>query len=368
MSNYENVVAINRRDINSVNSAFKEFMALSEKEFNIRSKSNPKLYKGISPTKLEEVTRDLLKDVAPRTPFKPEDIILVSGHSFPDIMATGYCGVEVKSTKDDKWTSVGSSIVESTRNSTVENIYMLFGKLGGNPPEFKLRPYQECLCGIAVTHSPRYLINMELSEHDNIFYKMNKTYDSFRLLDEKEKISEVRKYYTQKAKSEKKNEMPWWMGETASINLAFYNDLSPIEKDKMLTRCYIIFHSMYDSDQQTKYKGIALWLCNHYSLLCPNMRDFFTAGGVCLLKHKGVIREYPHIVGEVIERVQIIKRLLDNPDVELIKDIEYFWDFIYDRNNLFESWLLMVENSFRLNRKLNNIPIRDLIKERLREI
>jgi len=361
----ESLVAIHKRDIHSVSKAFAEFMALSESEFNIRSKKDPKLYRGLSPSRLEEVTRDLLKDVAPMTPFRPEDIILVSGHSFPDIMATDYCGVEVKSTKDDKWTSIGSSIVESTRNTTVENIYMLFGKLGGNPPEFKLRPYQDCLSEIKVTHSPRYMINMELSKKDNIFFKMKKPYESFRLLDEKEKIAEVRNYYFQKAKTEGKNEMPWWMEETANVNLAFYNDLTTIEKEKMKIRCYIIFYSMYDSDPQSRYKKIALWLCNHYSLLCPNMRDFFSAGGVCNILYKGKYRQYPHIVGEVLERVPVIKRLLDNPDVELIKDIDDFWDFKYDRNNLFESWQLMLEHHFSKNRTLSTVPIRELIKERL---
>ncbi len=361
----ESIVAIHKREINTVSKAFAEFMALSENEFNLRSHKDPKLYKGLSPSGLEVVTRDLLRDVAPMTPFRPEDITLVSGHSFPDIMATDYCGVEVKSTKDDKWTSIGSSIVESTRNTTVENIYMLFGKLGGNPPEFKLRPYQDCLSEIAVTHSPRYVINMELSEKENIFTKMKKPYNSFRLLGEKEKISEVRKYYTQKAKSEGKNEMPWWMGETASVNLAFYNDLSTFEKEKMMIRCYIIFYSMYDSDPQSRYKRIALWLCNHYSLLCPNMRDFFSAGGVCNILYKGKYRQYPHIVGEVVEKVPIIKKLLDNPDVELIKDIDDFWDFKYDRNNLFDSWLLMLEQHFSRNRTLSEVPIRELIMTKL---
>lgn len=365
MNREEKIVAINKPEVHSLNKAFSEFMALSENEFNLRSQKDPKLYKGLSPSKLEEVTCLLLKDVAPQTPFRPDDIKLISGHSFPDIMATDFCGVEVKSTKDDKWTSIGSSIVESTRNATVENIYMLFGKLGGNPPEFKLRPYQDCLSDIAVTHSPRYLINMELSKKDNIFSKMKKSYDSFRLLEEKEKISEVRNYYLQKAKAEGKNEMPWWMGETANVNLSFYNDLSSAKRNELMVRCYIIFYSMYDNDPQSRYKRIALWLCNHYSLLCPNMRDFFSAGGTCDILYKKEIRNYPHIVGEVLEKVPVIKKLLDNPDVELIKDIEDFWDFKYDKANLFKSWLLMIEQHFSNNKNLSKVPIRELIKERL---
>lgn len=365
MTSYENIVTIHKRDIHSANKAFSEFMKLSEAEFNSRSRKTPNLYKGISPAQLEEVTRDLLKDVAPQTPFRPEDITLVSGHSFPDITATDFYGIEVKSTKEDKWTSIGSSIVESTRNSTVENIYMLFGKLGGRPPEFRLRPYQDCLSDIAVTHSPRYLINMDMPSKDNIFVKMNKPYENFRQLEEQDKISEVRKYYIQKAKAEGKKEMPWWMGETANINLSFYNDLPITAKNEMMVRCYIIFYSMYDSDPQARYKSIALWLCNHYSLLCPNMRDFFTAGGICSVKINGKVTQCPHIVGELLDKIPYIKKLLDNPDEDLIKDIRYFWDFQYNPSNLFESWIKMVESHFLKNKKLNKIPIRRLIYEAL---
>lgn len=361
METGENIVTIHKRDIHSANAAFSEFMKLSEKEFNMRSRRTPNLYKGISPMKLEEVTRDLLRDVAPQTPFRPEDIILVSGHSFPDIKATDFYGIEVKSTKEDKWTSIGSSIIESTRNVTVENIYMLFGKLGGVFPEFRFRPYQDCLSDIAVTHLPRYLINMDLSDKENIFVKMNNPYDNFRLLEEHEKISEVRKYYIQKAKAEGKKEMPWWMGETSNVNLSFYNDLPTETKNEMMVRCYIIFYSMYDSDPQARYKTIAFWLCNHYSLLCPNMRDFFSAGGICSIPINGVITQCPHIVGELLEKIPYIKKLLDNPDEDLIKDIENFWDFQYDKFNLFDSWINMLELHFSRNMKLNKIPIRKLI-------
>lgn len=366
MRTEENIVTIHRRDIRSANLAFAEFMRLSEQEFNLRSKRNPKLYKGISPSQLEVVTTELLRDVSPKTPFRKEDISLVSGHSFPDIKATDYYGVEVKSTKEDKWTSVGSSIVESTRNTTVENIYMLFGKLGSLPPEFRLRPYQDCLKDIAVTHSPRYLIDMELSGKENIFTKMKKPYDAFRLLEEKEKISEVRRYYINKAKLEGKNEMPWWMGETTDVNLSFYNDLPLMKKNEMMLRCYIIFFCMYDSDRQARYKTIALWLCNHYSLLCPNMRDFFSAGGVCEINIDGRRTQYPHIVGEILDKIPHIKKLLDNPDEDLVKDIVNFWNFNYDENNLFDSWLNMLESHFSNNSELKNVPIRKLIHNKLR--
>ena len=311
MNREENIVTIRNRDINEANKAFADFMHKTEECFNEKSKKNPMLYRNCSPSELEKVTEQILLEVCPSTPFRRADIRLVAGHSFPDIMTTDIYGVEVKSTNKDKWTSVGSSIVESTRSELVERIYMLFGSLGSNPPAFRCKPYQECLSNIAVTHSPRYLIDMDMGKNECIFSKMHVDYDLFRKLEENEKISKVRQYYIQKAKQERKAEMPWWMGETASVNLAFYNDLSTFEKEKMMIRCYIIFYSMYDSDPQSRYKRIALWLCNHYSLLCPNMRDFFSAGGVCNILYKGKYRQYPHIVGEVVEKVPIIKKILE---------------------------------------------------------
>ena len=75
---------------------------------------------------------------------------MVSGASFPDIVAKKYYGVEVKSTIKNQWKSIGSSILESTRDQNVERIYLTFGKLG-KPVAFRSRPYEQFLSGISVT-------------------------------------------------------------------------------------------------------------------------------------------------------------------------------------------------------------------------
>ncbi|MBO5601090.1 MAG: hypothetical protein J5957_00595 [Prevotella sp.] len=360
----DNIISIRNRDVNEANVAFAEFMQMSEDCFNEKSQSNPLLYKNISPSEMEKVTLDILKQVAPSTPFRPEEIKLVAGHTFPDIITEKYFGVEVKCTKENKWTSTGSSIVESTRDEIVENIYMMFGKLGGNPPEFRCRPYQECLSNIAVTHSPRYVIDVSLPKSDNIFSKMNTKYDLFRRLDEKEKISQVRRYYIDKAKREGRYEMPWWMGETTKVNISFYNDLNVIQKEELKTRSLAIFFCQYDSNPQIRYRAISLWLCNHYSLLCPNIRDLFSAGGVCeITLPDGKKKSLPHIAGELLENILKIKKLLDDPDIDLIQDIKEYWDFDFDNNNLFEVWVKEIEKHFNNNTTLKNVPIKSLIED-----
>lgn len=365
MKQEENIIAIRNRDINEADKAFAEFMQKTEDCFNERSRLNPQLYSRCSATDLERVTEQILKDVCPSTPFRQSDIKLVAGHTFPDIMTTDIYGVEVKSTNKDKWTSTGSSIVESTRSKDVERIYMLFGSLGSNPPAFRCKPYQDCLSNIAVTHSPRYMIDMTLEKQENIFSKMNTDYDTFRLLEEGDKISQVRRYYIEKARKDHKVEMPWWMGDTGnpSIGISIYNDIPTETKRDFVARSFILFPSVFGKDSSLGYKEVAVWLCNHYSLLCYNMRDFFSSGGkMRILNGVAMEESYPQVVQRLLQYRERIEALLKHPDVEILKDLQDYWDFKYDQSDLFNSWINIVEKAFLANPSLKDIDIRHLIE------
>jgi len=347
MNREENVVAVGKQGLHDTDKAFSEFMKKSEIYFNERSRQDPKRYKSLTPHGLEEETRDILKYVARSTPFDGK-ITLVSGHSFPDIMAGQYYGVEVKSTKEDKWTSVGSSIVESTRDQYVEDIYMMFGKLGGKVPEFKFRPYQDCLSNIAVTHSPRYMIDMEIKEkrEETIFEKIHMSYDDFHRSDDK--IEVVRDYYINQAREEGRKEMPWWVGkrtidaidngEVPTIRL--FNQLSVCEKADLKAQMTILFPKVLLGD----YDEAALWLCTHRYFLCLNVRDFFTAGGQYdLLNGEKLPIPYPAVLKKLMDVMpQITKNLAVNNDLEYLE----FNPELYHSKNRLRTWLEQVEKIF----------------------
>lgn len=59
-------------------------------------------------------------------------------------------------------------------------------------------------------HSPRYLIDMNVSPENTIFSKMGVDYDEFRLSENQ--IDTVRNYYKNKMKEREQKAMPWWMG------------------------------------------------------------------------------------------------------------------------------------------------------------
>ena len=354
----ENIIQIRKRDIDEANKAFADFMLETETRFNEESKASPDLFRKISPSDLEKHTEKVLKEIACHTPFRPEEIKLVSGHSFPDVMAEKYYGVEVKSTKENHWTSTGSSIVESTRDRFVENIYMLFGKLGGNPPEFKCRPYEDCLSNVAVTHSPRYLIDMELKDkkQKTIFDKMQVSYDDFR--QDINKIEKIRNYYVREAVKSGKEEMPWWVGRqslsdkedviTPAISL-FRNSM---DKERYIAEAFVLFPEVING----MYANAALWLCTHKYLLCLNMRDEFSAGGQ-IKRINGELLDVtiPRVVKSVMDSLPIIKSIFKSNDHI---DLYEFHPEYFVCSNPYEKWLDVIEKRIRNLRcgKNRNIP------------
>ena len=340
MEKKENIIAIRKRSISEANKAFDAFMQKTERCFNERSDANPNLYKGISSDELEIITEKMLKELSHNTPFREEEIKLVAGHSFPDIMSEKYYGVEVKSTKEDKWISTGSSIVESTRDKYVENIYMLFGKLGGKPA-FKCRPYQDCLSNIAVTHSPRYMIDMQIKEKNEqtIFDKLSVSYDDFCKNDNKIEI--VRDYYIRNAREEGRQEMPWWVGKkTIDIDdnyiapsIRLLNNCSAEEVRKLKAQMVILFPQIILGD----YSEAALWLCTHRYLLCLNLRDLFSAGGQWkYLNGKKLPVPYPAVLGKIMEIMSYIRYYLTSK-TEL--EFQEFNEGIYNERDKYSAWI-----------------------------
>ena len=143
--------------------AFEELLAKVIDFMNQEALKFPEMYTGLLGSKLEDKVVEVLQQCAVGTCFE-DQIVKYSGQRFPDIVIGGYYGVEVKTTKANHWKSTGSSVAEGTRVENVERIYLLFGKMC-EPVCFVCKPYEECLSEVVVTHSPRYLVDMNLPKH-----------------------------------------------------------------------------------------------------------------------------------------------------------------------------------------------------------
>jgi hypothetical protein len=290
------------------------------------SETNPNYFGARKPEEFEEDVCDALCDSSRGTEFE-NSIELISGHKFPDIVANEIYGVEVKTSKSNRWKSLGNSVLETTRIENVERIYLLFGKLS-TPAEFRYRLYQDCLYEVAVTHSPRYLIDMELAIGDSIFEKMNLSYKALRETDNP--IKSIISYYRSISQA---GQEPWWMSSTDDPDYSVPPTVSlwsTLNSDKQLAlqiEAMARFPEIFGRSS-TKYSRVALWLATRYGIVDSSLRDRFSAGGTVTLtlgkdEYTNLPRVYGHLRDNCAEILEAVKKIPTD-------DIKYYWDISFD--------------------------------------
>ena len=224
----------------------------------------------MSPLALEQLVYEILCNCSRCTIFDGT-IQLISGNRFPDIVIDGHhIGLEVKKVTSDTWKTIGNSVEEGTRVSDLEQVYLLFAKLGGEIA-FKWRRYEECLSRAVVTHSPRYEIDMELPEGGTLFAEMGTTYEE--LCQAEHPAEEIMKHYRSKLKP---GETTWWLGHN-DVRIRLWKSLNKEEKHELTVKGLCLFPEIVGSDKK-KYSRIALWLLKN-GVVSRNLRDIYTSIG-----------------------------------------------------------------------------------------
>ena len=270
-------------------------------------------YLGLLGNKLENVVADIMKQNAIGSDFE-SSIELISGQKFPDITSKKYYGVEVKTSKQNHWTTTGNSVLESTRVDGIERIYMLFGKMV-KPVEFRYKPYKACLSDVVVTHSPRYLINMELPDGETIFEKINIPYDTLR--NESNPIKCITDYYRKQLKP---GEEVWWLDQdnpkSTSLIIKLWNNLPISIRKELMISAMVHFPEIF-SNRSDKFNSLSVWLVNEHGIVCPNIRDIFTAGGQGVINYnKKTYINIPQIIIKLTESIDEVKETIINSNRE----------------------------------------------------
>ncbi len=308
---------------------FENLLAKSYNIINQAAKSDSKYFIQRSATDFEEDMFYSLCEAAKGTDFD-KSIVLISGHKFPDIVVKKFYGVEVKTTRQDYWKSTGNSVLESTRVDNVERIYIFFAKLT-DPIGFKYRLYQECLYDIAVTHSPRYLIDMELNLGKSIFDKIGMSYDVLRSIDNP--IKPIVSYYRSISK---RGEEPWWMdsGETPEVLLkptvSLWSNLSVEEQVFLRNEAMARFPEIFGRSS-SKYQNLASWLAARHGIVDSSLRDRFSAGGKVDLEvgknvYKSLPRVFLHLKNNASEIIVAVKKIAP-------EEAKYYWDLPFEPTN-----------------------------------
>jgi hypothetical protein len=298
------------------------------------------------------------KKAAIDTEFEGQ-VVQSGSHAFPDIIAKRFFGLEVKVTKDNKWSSTGNSILETTRVEGVERIYMFFGKIAGGM-DIKYRRYQDCLYDIGVTHSPRYKIDMNLPEGKSIFDKMGIPYDNLRAV--KNPISAIKDYYRKQLVD---GQELWWLDteveeKAVSPIIKPFRMLSASDQERFITETMILFPEIF-SRSQTKYERPAAYLITEHNAVSSSLRDIFTAGGQAALTINGVGVLVPKIFFHLLRNAKAIRSELDKLSEE---KLQYYWRTEQIKASKVEQWKQMIDH--HAGNQVENVPASSIFEWGLR--
>jgi len=282
----------------------------------------------------EELVCEKMCEASAGTEF--EGTIKQTGvHAFPDIVANGYFGVEVKITVKDHWTSTGNSVMESSRIEDVERIFIMFGKLGGQA-DVRYRLYQECLPEISVTHSPRYKINMDLPTGHSIFDKMGVSYDELRTSGDT--IPQIKSYYRKQLKD---GEGLWWIdeeSESSSPIIKQFRTLEPEDKERFKVDCMILLPELFKN--RANYERAATYMITEFGAVSTSLRDAFSAGGqqeVVVAKEKKSVSQ---MLSQLHDYAPKIASRISDIDEELLK---FYWKVSSIEKDRLEQWKELVD-------------------------
>lgn len=327
-------------------------------ELNVHAKKSSKKVETLLGRNLEPYVRDVMRNLAVGTVFE-NSIELIGGQKFPDIVAKKYYGIEVKTTTQNHWKTTGNSVFEGTRVDSVERIFMLFAKLA-SPIEFRCRPYEEVLSEVVVTHSPRYLIDMNLEKDKTIFDKIKMPYDTFRK--NENPIRPIIDYYKSKLKP---GEEIWWMdsennSRPSSIIIKIWNNLPAKEKQDLKNSSMAYFPELFGNSND-KFGRLAIWLVTREAVVCPNVRDLFTAGGKKdYIINKKVYQKVPRIFLNLFDNITtVVEKINQTSAIELS---EYWETKTSEKSKLFD-WIDLVTEHANKIQDAKHLPIKQILTE-----
>jgi len=194
---------------------------------------------------------------------------------FPDIICEPY-GIEVKQVRKDSSNTSGNSIFEGKRAPDVQKVYLvMFWHARETKPENIIwRRYQDIIKGVVVSHSPRYLLDAQLPEGENLFEQIGISYDKFRLLSQDEMMKYVRELY--KKKGQDRN--LWWLETQDREPLRFFSSASSAEHSCLIGEAFFLCPEVFGDDRNQKFNAVvAYWLSRGF--VYHAVRDKFTSGG-----------------------------------------------------------------------------------------
>lgn len=280
----------------------------------------------------EEIVKEALKYLQKIYDFSFNDN---GKHAFPDLIVVindKNIGLEVKFSASGSWSSNANSVFESISNkeeNAYDDIYVIFGrkpKINENKDnlEVRINKYSNIISSIAVTHSPRFLIDMNTRD-ESFFSELDVSYEEFRKFDNNKKNLLLREYFANKNKEKDKWYIPLQINKDEdNILPQRFSSLDENQKKKLIAEAFILFPTDLFR-KRAIYFNVEDYFLNRYFIISSSLRDHFTAGGKADLNNESHVK-YPKMVTVYKNVERIIDELLEDPSEEFINYCYSSWN------------------------------------------
>mgnify|MGYP000186376810 CR=1 FL=1 len=260
------------------------------------------------------------------------------GHGFPDIVIEGgdgsKYGIEVKSSSGtgNTWRINGNSVLGSTRVPGIQKNVIVFGKVRGENSIFRAKEYDKSIANVVVTHSPRYLIDLDVEEGQSFFDKSNLSYAEISQSEQPIKL--ITDYF------HSIGQQAWWLADSTPAAIQMFGKLPKSEQNKLMGYAFAHFAEIF-SNSGTKFYRYMSWLATENSIIDPALRDRFTAGGKADITLSYVVYEkLPRIFTNLHEYRKYVLNELENADLQVLEED---WGIVPspDFQERIEQWLTL---------------------------
>lgn len=235
-------------------------------------------------------------------------------HAFPDVVidfgSNGRYGIEVKSSSSagsKGWKINGNSVLGSTKRAVIDT-YIIFGKTALGHQEFRYKRYEEAVSNVGVTHSPRYMIDMDIAPSETFFAKSGLSYQ--QISKDGNPIGLITDYFKSQGLR------AWWLAESTPAAIRMFSELPAQERAEMIGYCFAHFPEIFSASVK-KYQRSALWLTMKQSVVSTSLRDNFSASGRADVVLKTVTYPYaPKIYKTLHKHRFIVRKVLSEANAE----------------------------------------------------
>jgi hypothetical protein len=115
------------------------------------------------------------------------------------------------------------------------------------------------------------------------------------------------------------------------------------------------------SNKSDKFARLSIWLITRESIVCPNVRDLFTAGGNgdYLIKEK-IYKNIPRVFIKLFENISsVLEILIDTPAFELNE----YWEEKTNENNKIMDWIKSIAFNSKTIRGAKHLDIKKMLTE-----